>query len=107
MMRMKVFAAVSALGLVAAAGAYAAPVGIVAPGGQDDAIVLVQDSQQAKVSVKSAVLRAQPDPKSKKIASLRRGSRVQVIDTSSGDWVHVRSGKREGYVSKNLLSMGG
>jgi subtilisin family serine protease len=70
------------------------------------AVARVQADQQARVSVNSAILRASPDMKSKKIISLRRGTRVQILNTS-GDWVHIRAGNRLGYVSRNLLSIGG
>ena len=61
--------------------------------------------QMARVNVKSAVLRATPDSKGKKLASLRRGTHVEILD-STGDWAHVRAGKREGYVLKTLLAGG-
>jgi hypothetical protein len=67
---------------------------------------LAQASQgsPARVRVKSAVLRARPDAKSHKIESLRRGTRLQVVE-SAGDWTHVRVGGRDGYVLSNLLTM--
>jgi hypothetical protein len=66
----------------------------------------IATQQQARINVKSAVLRASPDTKGRKVASLRRGARVEILD-SSGDWAHVRAGKQEGYVLKTLLVAGG
>lgn len=85
--------------------AYAMPGASVAEPPFGTGVILAQAAQpqEARVHVKSAVLRSGPDSKSKKIASLRRGTHVQVLD-SSGDWAHVRAGKREGYVLKSLLA---
>ena len=101
---------------MAAAGAQAAPpvtIGAVTPSERvgDGAVVLAQSrgeaqpQEPAQVRVKSAILRAEPDGRSRKLTSLRRGLSVQVLDTA-GEWAHVRVGKREGYIARNLLTMG-
>jgi hypothetical protein len=63
-----------------------------------------QSAGAAKVRVKSAVLRSAPDVKSRKLNSLRRGTKLQVLG-SSGDWSHVKVGKWDGYVMSSLLTM--
>lgn len=95
-------AAVAAIGL--ASGVNGAP--MIALTGVPSAshVQLAQaTSSQATVSVKSAILRSAPNIKSKKLASLQRGTKLQVLD-QSGEWTHVRAGTREGYVSSSLLS---
>ncbi|MSP51114.1 MAG: SH3 domain-containing protein [Alphaproteobacteria bacterium] len=98
------FAAVAvsaSMGLAFAAGA--AP--LVAASGASPAIGvhLAQSGGQTAVRVKSAILRAAPDQKSKKITSLRRGTKVQILH-ASGEWTHVRAGKLEGYIATSLLA---
>jgi uncharacterized protein YraI len=69
------------------------------------ALQLVQAaSSNATVRVKSAVLRAGPDTKSKKLASLPRGTRLTVV-SQSGEWTQVKAGNQQGYVSTSLLTM--
>ncbi len=71
----------------------------------------MSDTQQAaassevkRVSVKSAVLRSGPSTSSKRLATMRRGSRVHVLaGDSGGEWLHVRYGKRTGYVANKLV----
>jgi uncharacterized protein YgiM (DUF1202 family) len=88
------------MGLAAAASALTLP-----PGNARgmDGIHSVQAAMgQTTVRVKSAILRAEANQRSKKLASLRRGTKVQILGTS-GDWTKVRAGAQEGYVSTSLL----
>ena len=59
---------------------------------------------QMKVAVKSARLRAKPTTSSAQLASLKRGTLVDVIEmVEGGTWAHVKVKGLEGYVSANLL----
>lgn len=66
-------------------------------------IQLAQASKQTTVRVKSAILRAGPSTSSKKLTSLRRGTKVQVL-SQADQWTKVRAGNQEGYVSSSLLN---
>lgn len=102
-MRPYLMAATAAAAMCLASGVGAAPTtGLTgAPGARYVELVQAAGSQ-ATVRVKSAILRAGPDTKSKKLASLPRGTKLQVMG-GSGDWTQVRAGNREGYVSSSLL----
>ena len=108
MMRRDLLGAVAAVAMLVTGAALAAETTETAPmtGGRTELAQAGQQSMSnARVRVKSARLRARPDAKSPKVgASLRRGTRLQVLD-SSGDWTHVRVGNREGYVLSSLLTM--
>jgi uncharacterized protein YraI len=87
------------------AAAQAAPTLTLPEGPSASSLHLVQAaSGSATVRVKSAILRAGPDTKSKKLASLRRGTRLTVV-SQSGDWTQVKVGDQQGYVSTSLLTM--
>jgi hypothetical protein len=100
-MRKEILGIVAAAALMLTGTAFAADASQAAFTGEQ---LAQAQHQNARVRVKSARLRAQPDPKSHRIDSLRRGTRVQVLD-SSGDWTHVRIGKHDGYVQSSLLTM--
>ena len=103
-MRFVAMVAVAVLGFTSAA-APAAPTLSVPEGPSASALQLVQAaSSNATVRVKSAVLRAGPDTKSKKLASLPRGTKLTVV-SQSGDWTQVKAGNQQGYVSTSLLTM--
>jgi hypothetical protein len=105
MMRRDLLGAVAAAAMLVTGAAFAAEVSQTAPvaGGRTE---LAQASQQsnARVRVKSAVLRTSPDAKSRKLGSLRRGTRIQVLD-ASGEWSHVRVRNQDGYILTSLLTM--
>lgn len=56
-----------------------------------------------RVAVKAAVLRSGPSATAKRVATMRRGARVHVLAGDSGEWLHVRYGKRTGYVANRLV----
>ena len=104
MMRRDLLGAVAAVAILVTGAAFAAETQIApATGGRTEIAQARHDN--ARVRVKSARLRARPDAHSPKVGdSLRRGTRLQVRE-SSGEWTHVRVGKRTGYVMSNLLTM--
>lgn len=107
MMRRTLLGAVAAVALLVTGAAFAAEVSTTAPatGSRTELAQAGQQSMQnARVRVKSAVLRARPDAKSRKLGSLRRGTRLQVLE-SSGEWAHVRVRSQDGYVLSSLLTM--
>jgi uncharacterized protein YgiM (DUF1202 family) len=97
-------AAVAAFMTLAASAALAAPLGMATLGeARDSRVFQAQASASTMtVRVKSARLRAEPSAKGKRVASLKRGTKVQVVGTS-GDWTQVRAGGQSGYVMTNLL----
>jgi uncharacterized protein YgiM (DUF1202 family) len=105
MMRRTLLGAVAAVAMLVTGAALAAEVSQTAPAtaGRTELAQASQQSQ-ARVRVKSAVLRARPDAKSRKLGSLRRGTRLQVLE-SAGDWTHVRVRGHDGYVLNSLLTM--
>src|SRR5262249_45555723 len=87
------------------ASAEAAPTLTLPEGPSASSLQLVQAaSSSATVRVKSAILRASPDTKSKRLASLRRGTKLPVVG-QSGEWTQVKAGNQQGYVSTSLLTM--
>lgn len=106
-MRSSLFAAsIAALVGLAAATVEAAPVTAKTDlsGFNNIQLAQAQMGKQTTVRVKSAVLRAGPTTSSKKLASLRRGTKVQVLEQAGDQWTKVRAGKQEGYVSSSLLN---
>ena len=106
-MRREFIGLVAAAALLVTGAAYAAEVSQSTPsasGRTELAQAGQQNMQNARVRVKSAVLRSRPDAKSHKMGSLRRGTRLQVLE-NSGDWTHVRVRGQDGYVLSSLLTM--
>jgi SH3-like domain-containing protein len=103
-MRKEVLGIVAAAALLVTGGAFAADLSQATPTAGTQLAQARSQASGARVRVKAAVLRARPDAKSHKVASLRRGTRLQVLE-SAGDWTHVRVGKSDGYVMSSLLTM--
>jgi len=108
-MRRDLVGLVAAAALLVTGAAYAAEVSQPAPatGGRTELAQAGQPNmsmQNARVRVKAAVLRSRPDAKSRKMGSLRRGTRLTVLE-NSGDWAHVRVRNQDGYVLSSLLTM--
>ena len=56
------------------------------------------------VSHATAHLRKSPNTKSPILATLKRGTKVEVIEkVAGGKWAHVKANKLEGYVALSLL----
>jgi SH3-like domain-containing protein len=103
-MRKEVLGIVAAAALLLTGTAFAADASQASFGDRTQVAQAGKAMSGARVRVKSAVLRARPDAKAHKVASLRRGTKLQVIE-NSGDWTHVKIGKSEGYVMSSLLTM--
>ncbi len=60
---------------------------------------------QMSVRTSYAHLRAQPTTKSEKLATLKHGTKVDVIAlVDHGKWAHVHAAGKTGYISANLLT---
>lgn len=66
--------------------------------------IQVQAAAAATVRVKDAHLREQPTSKSTLVATLPRGTKLQVLDTASNGWLHVTAGDKTGYISNKLVT---
>jgi uncharacterized protein YgiM (DUF1202 family) len=94
-------AAILAVLLTGAAQA-ASPQAPIATGSQ---VVSRQAADAAMVvSHSTAHVRKDPNTKSPVLATLKKGTKVDVIGKSpDGKWAHVKTGKVEGYVALSLL----
>jgi uncharacterized protein YgiM (DUF1202 family) len=92
------------LGLaVTVASASAAVFSVPAPTDGFSAIQTVAD-RQMEVAVKDAHLREKPTTHSAKLATLKRGTKVDVIElVDNNKWAHVKVAGKTGYISANLL----
>ncbi len=60
---------------------------------------------QMSVRTSYAHLRAKPTTKSDKLATLKHGTKVDVIElVNHGKWAHVHVAGKTGYISANLLT---
>jgi len=94
-------AAIAALMLTTAAEA-ASPQAPASAGGMP---AVVQTAEAAMVvSHATAHVRKDPNTKSPVLATLKKGTKVDVIEKSpDGKWAHVKSGKVDGYIALSLL----
>jgi uncharacterized protein YgiM (DUF1202 family) len=77
---------------------------IAAPAAPTVATVHTVADQQMEVTNGYAHLRSKPTTHSAKLATLKKGSKVDVIElVENGKWAHVRVNGKEGYISANLL----
>ena len=76
-----------------------------APASAGSAAVVVQTADAAMVvSHATAHVRKDPNTKSPVLATLKKGTKVDVIEKSpDGKWAHVKSGKVDGYIALSLL----
>ncbi len=65
--------------------------------------IALKAGDSVAVSAKTANLRAGPSAKSKKIAGLSKGTKLQVTDVSKPGWVKVKGPAGDGYVSAKLV----
>ncbi len=65
--------------------------------------VALKAGDSVAVSAKTANLRAGPSAKSKKIAALSKGTKLQVTEVAKGGWVKVKGPQGDGYVSAKLV----
>ena len=84
----------------ASAGIIAAPA---LPAGSSYLTVAAAATQMT-VSHAYAHLREKPTTKSALLATLKHGTKVEVLDkVDDGKWTHVKVGSKEGYISTSLL----
>ena len=76
-----------------------------APSSAGSTPVVVQTAEAAMVvSHATAHVRKDPNTKSPVLATLKKGTKVDVIEkTPDGKWAHVKSGKVDGYIVLSLL----
>ena len=61
-------------------------------------------AMQMEVSNATANLREKPTTKSKILAKLKKGTKVDVVEkVAGGKWTHVKVENMDGYISSNLL----
>jgi uncharacterized protein YgiM (DUF1202 family) len=100
----KIAIAVAAVGSLMLAGAAqaAAPQSITPT--TPPALLQTATDATMVVSHSYAHLRKGPDTKSAVLATLKKGTKVDVIEkVAAGKWAHVKVGNTEGYVAVSLL----
>jgi uncharacterized protein YgiM (DUF1202 family) len=91
-----------AASLMLAGGASAAD--IARPAAPTVATVRTIADQQMQVGNNYAHLRSKPTTHSDKLATLKKGTKVDVIEmVENGKWAHVKVNGKDGYISANLL----
>jgi uncharacterized protein YgiM (DUF1202 family) len=102
-MRKLVSLSAMAFGVVLLAGAADAASPQSAPATTGSAIVHAADVTMI-VSHSYAHLRKEPNTKSTVLATLKKGTKVDVIEkVANGKWAHVKVDKFDGYVAASLL----
>jgi uncharacterized protein YgiM (DUF1202 family) len=97
------FLAAFAVALVSAGSAGAGPL-VVLPLAAGSYAQPAADLQMS-VRTSYAHLRAQPTTKSDRLATLKHGTKVEVIElVDHGKWAHVHVAGKTGYISANLLT---
>jgi len=67
-------------------------------------LTTVATATQMTVAHAYAHLREKPTTKSALLATLKHGTKVEVLDkVDDGKWTHVKVGSKEGYISTSLL----
>jgi len=103
---MKTFIAISAAAITAAmltTAAYAASPQTSAPTNNAPASIQTADVTMV-VSHGYAHVRKDPNTKSQILATLKKGTKVDVIEKVPGSkWAHVKTGTFDGYVALSLL----
>jgi len=94
--------AAAALGSFITGGASAMSIAVPQVAPQSQAITVADT--QAVVTHSYAHLREKPDTSSKLLATLKKGTKLDVIEkVEGGKWAHVKTDKLEGYVATNLI----
>lgn len=104
LMSVRLLLAAGAALLLSAASAEAGPLSlpkISAPSSIERVAVTIM-----RVKTSYAHLRAKPTTKSDKLATLKHGTKVDVLElVEHGKWAHVNVAGKNGYISANLLMM--
>ena len=96
-----VLTATLALGSLASGSASALSLAV--PQVQHQSAIAVADTQ-AVVTHAYAHLREKPSTSSKLLGTLKKGTKVDIIEkVEGGKWAHVKANNLEGYVATNLL----
>ena len=95
---------------LAAVLAYASPVAVASAvtlhRGADVAVaetVAVKVGDTVSVSSKTANLRSGPSTKTRKIAAMAQGTKLQVVEVTKSGWLKVKGPSGDGYVSGKLV----
>jgi len=98
------FLAAFAVTLVSAGSAGAGPL-VVPPLATGSSYAEPAADLMMSVRTSYAHLRAEPTTKSEKLATLKHGTKVDVIGlVDHGKWAHVHVAGKTGYISANLLT---
>jgi uncharacterized protein YgiM (DUF1202 family) len=66
-------------------------------------MVAAKAGDTVTVSAKTANLRSGPTAKSKKVAGLSQGTKLQVVEVTKSGWLKVKGPQGDGYVSGRLV----
>ncbi len=66
-------------------------------------LVAAKAGDTVTVSAKTANLRSGPSAKSKKVAGLAKGTKLQVVEVTKSGWLKVKGPQGDGYVSGKLV----
>src|SRR2546428_5000457 len=87
---------------VLATGALAAPQSVPVPNSSPSFVAAAD--RMMEVAVNNTHLRAKPDSKSNRLATLKMGTKKHVTGmVNSGQWAHAKLGEKEGYIRADLL----
>jgi len=90
------------LACIAVTGAWAAPLSVPAPTSAPGFETIAD--RQMEVIVNNTHLRSKPNTQSAKLATLKMGTKVDVVEmVSSGQWAHVKLEGKDGYIRADLL----
>jgi len=96
----------AALAAVLALASPLAAAAVTLHGGPDAAMaqtVAAKAGDTVTVSVKTANLRSGPSTKSKKIAGMAQGTKLQVVEVIKSGWLKVKGPAGDGYVAGKLV----
>jgi len=65
--------------------------------------VAAKAGDTVKVSAKTANLRSGPSTKTKKVAGLAKGTKLQVVEVTKSGWLKVKGPQGNGFVSGKLV----
>lgn len=65
--------------------------------------VAAKAGDTVSVTVKTANLRSGPSTKSKRIAAMAKGTKLQVVEATKNGWLKVKGPAGDGYVAGNLV----
>lgn len=102
----RAFAPAALAAVLAYASPFAAAGAVTLHGGPDAAVaqtVAAKAGDTVTVSSKTANLRSGPSTKSKKIAAMAQGTKLQVVEVTKTGWLKVKGPAGDGYVAGKLV----